>query len=102
MGGKNAMKQQGFYVFTPAIDWFFVTDKKNKTKRLAQQIAEIINGITNNQATNEYWVFNMMLKGTIEKKEMQPHGVYFDIKALDGTWSAGDFLKDKLTQIVTL
>lgn len=95
------MKQQGFYVYTPSVDWFFVTDKKNKTKRLAQQFAEIINGSTNWHVTED-WVFYMMSKGTIEKKEMQPLGVYYNIDGLDGTWHAGNFLKDKLTQIVTL
>jgi len=95
------MKQQGFYVYTPSVDWFFVTDKKNKTRSLGEKMANVMNSAAQMHVTADYVLYYMQ-RGTIEKKEMQPHGVYFDIKGIDGSWSAGDFLKNKLTQIVTL
>lgn len=95
------MKQKGFYLDTPLVDWFFVTDYKNKTPQLIKKIVEVLAG--NGKYVREDCVSRNILKGTIEKKESELHGTYFDIKALDGySWSAGSFIKDKLTQIVTL
>lgn len=94
--------EKGFYFYTPLCDWFFVTEQTRKTEKLVEKIDEILKGNDCNYrgSFGRFHLKEMLRPATIEKGESEKWGVYFKISG-DG-FSAGDFLKNKLTQIVHL
>ena len=94
--------EKGFYFYTPLVDYFFVTDQERKTQKFVEKVNECLkgNGCNYRGTFGTFGLSEMLQPATIEKKESEKFGVYYDIKG-DG-WSAGDFLKNKLTQIVRI
>lgn len=94
--------EKGFYFYTPSVDWFFVTNQTKKTKQFVEKVNEVLAG-NNCNYRGTFGTFNlseMLQPATIEKKESEKFGVYFEIRGKD--FSAGDFLANKLTQIVRI
>lgn len=94
--------EKGFYFYTPLVDYFFVTEQQRKTMAFVEKVNECLkgNGCTYRGTFCDFQLSELLQPATIEKKESEKFGTYYDIKG-DG-WSAGDFVKNKLTQIVRL
>jgi hypothetical protein len=94
--------EKGFYFYTPSCDWFFVTNQTKKTQKLVEKIDEILKGncCTYRGTFGTFNLSEMLQPATIEKGESEKFGVYYNIKGKG--FSAGDFLKNKLTQIVRI
>lgn len=94
--------EKGFYFYTPTCDWFFVTNQTKKTQKLVEKIDECLKGnnCTYRGTIGTFQLAEMLQPATIEKGESEKWGVYYSIKGKG--FSAGDFLKNKLTQIVRI
>ena len=94
--------EKGFYFYTPLVDYFFVTEQQKKTRKFVSQVREcpVGNGCHYCGTFGVFELCDMLQPATIEKKETEKFGTYYDIKG-DG-WSAGKFVSEKLTQIIRL
>lgn len=91
----------GYYLYTPKIDFFFVTDfckHKRKNPYLIALIDKCLkdNGCTYRGMFGGFQLKDMLHQGTIELKT-GIHGDYYSIKG-DG-YSCGDFVKNRETKI---
>lgn len=94
--------EKGFYFYTPKVDYFFVTEQQKKTQKFVEKINETLkkDGCVYRGTFGDFNLSEMLQPGTIEKKESEKFGPYYDIKG-DG-WSAGDFVSNKRTEIFHL
>ena len=94
--------EKGFYFYTPKVDFFFVTNQQKKTRTFVEKVnlSLISNGCAYRGTFGTFLLSDMLQPATIEKKESEKWGNYYDIKG-DG-WSAGDFEKNKVTKIINL
>jgi hypothetical protein len=91
----------GYYFYTPKVDYFFITDfckYKRKNPYLVALIDKCLkdNGCTYRGTTGCFQLKDMLQRGTIELKTCS-HGDYYSIKG-DG-YDFGNFLKNRETKI---
>lgn len=97
---KN-QKYDGYYFYTPQVDYFFVTDfckYKRKNPFLVALIDKCLkdNGCTYRGMVGCLKMKDMLQRGTIELKTCS-HGDYYSIKG-DG-YGFGDFVNNRETKI---
>lgn len=94
--------KQGFYVFTPRVDYFFVTDRTKRTSALCNEIDELLkaDGCTYRGRYGAFTLEQMLELSTIEKNCSEKWGIYYSIRG-DG-FAVGEFEKDKETKVYKL
>lgn len=95
---------EGFYYYTPRVDYFFVTNQQKRTKNLCEKVKAKLEA-DGNLYTGTFGTFSihdMLDHGTIEREVSEKWGVSYNIRGDGYRWSAGSFEKDKHTEIVYL
>lgn len=88
----------GYYIYTPKVDYFFTTDIKNKSKNLLQKIANILNDILGRNISIEQVKYNLQ-KATYRQKYINNKLVH----CIEGEgFSYGDFEENKHCEIISI
>ncbi len=91
------MKRNGFTIFANGKDWFFVTDRKNKTETLIKEVCRHLKWPDNQWGKFE--VREGLRRATLEVKGQERK--YFEISG-DGFGGKGSFCDDGMTVVVEL
>lgn len=96
---------KGFTLFLKRKDYFFVTDYKNKTKKLAKKVIYSLNGtgdfdIPDNAAGIDEILYNLQ-KAECEIHTLPNERQYYEIHG-DGFGGRGSFVDDGMTVIINI
>ena len=96
---------KGFTLFLKRKDYFFVTDYKNKTKKLAKKVIYSLNGtgdfdIPDNAAGIDEILYNLQ-KAECEIRTLSNGKQMYDIHG-DGFGGRGSFVDDGMTVIINI
>jgi len=97
--------KQGFYFFTPKVDYFFVCENLTRTPGKVRKIDEILRSRFNcaYRGQSGRWALKELLSpATIEEKATSWGLKYYDIKGLSYKFSAGSPTNVKRTEVIRL
>lgn len=101
------MKLNGWYLYTPKVDYFFETEQKKKTQKFLIDVATKMVEYNNVPVDTNIKELAELIKTRIQRSTYQAkisdkYGLCHCINSIEGQWSSGDFEKNKHCSIVSL
>lgn len=93
----------GWYFYTPTVDYFFVTNQKRKSDKMMKAISQKLQEFGANYVCNIANIYSLspyVQKATYEAKLSEIHGVMHSI--CGDIFGAGDFEKNKHCEVIKL
>lgn len=100
--------KQGFYFFTPKMEYFFVTSQSRRTESFCELVesklkdlgcTSVFDGKYHGMFGN-FSIHDKLEPATLEVKHTNKFGAYYDVKG--SSFSAGSFVSEKKLTIVEL